>query len=93
MGDVHETMVQGWKLAHKKIYFRRRIDDKDKREIEILKRLSHVHMVQLVGTYTQQRILSILLYPVAVCDLHTFFEDVEAWTTTNSETASFVALD
>jgi serine/threonine protein kinase len=97
MGDVHETVVQGRKLAHKKILFRRKIGDKEKTEIEILKRLSHVHILQLVGTYTQQKILGILTYPVAVCDLHTFFEDVEAWSTVEiqeySPAAQYEALD
>ncbi|KAF1941268.1 kinase-like protein [Clathrospora elynae] len=82
MGDVHETTIQGWKLAHKRVPFRRRIGEKEKREIEIIKRLSHVHVLQLIGTYTQQRYLGFLLYPIAVCDLHIFFEDVEAWSTT-----------
>lgn len=82
MGDVHEISIQGWNLAHKKILFRRKIGEKEKKEIEILKRLSHVHMVQLIGTYTHQKFLGILLYPVAVCDLHTFFEDVEDWSST-----------
>ncbi|CAO2657297.1 Nn.00g034230.m01.CDS01 [Neocucurbitaria sp. VM-36] len=88
VGDVHETTIQGWKLAYKKVHFRRRISDNNMKEIEILKRLSHVHMIQLVGTYTQQKILGMLLYPVATCDLHTFFDDVEAWTTTESENAT-----
>ncbi|OAL56740.1 kinase-like protein [Pyrenochaeta sp. DS3sAY3a] len=85
MGDVHEVTIKGVKLAHKTMIFRRKITERNKREIEILKRLSHVHMVQLIGTYTKQRVVGILLYPVAICDLHTFFEDVEAWTSTMSE--------
>ncbi|KAF1841665.1 kinase-like protein [Cucurbitaria berberidis CBS 394.84] len=88
VGDVHETTIQGWKLAHKRIHVRLKIGDKEKREIKILKRLSHVHMIQLIGTYTQQKVLGLLLFPVATCDLHTFFEDVEAWTTTNFEGAT-----
>ncbi|KAH7402706.1 kinase-like domain-containing protein [Pyrenochaeta sp. MPI-SDFR-AT-0127] len=85
MGDVHEITIQGFKLAHKKILFRRKIGEREKKEIEILKRLSHVHMVQLIGTYTQQKFLGIILHPVAVCDLHTFFEDVEEWSNTLAE--------
>jgi serine/threonine protein kinase len=65
---------------------RHKIGGKERREIEILKRLpSHHHIIQLVGTYTYRQILGILLYPVAVCDLHTFFEDVEAWTNVAAE--------
>jgi serine/threonine protein kinase len=80
MGDVHEVKVGGLNLAHKRMLFRRKIGERERREIEILKKLSHSHVVQVVGTYTQNRFLGILMYPVAVCDLYTFFEDVEAWT-------------
>lgn len=85
-GDVYETKVQGWQLAHKKLVVKRKLADKEKREIEILKRLSsHVHMIQLVGTYTHRNFLGLLLYPVAVCDMYTFFEDVEAWSDVKAE--------
>jgi len=79
MSDVYETTIQGYKIAHKRTLFRRRIGEQERKEVEILKRLSHVHIVQLVGTYVQRKHLGILLYPVAICDLHTFFEDIEAW--------------
>jgi serine/threonine protein kinase len=85
-GDVHEVTIQGSKLAHKKMMIRRKIGGKERREMDILQRLpSHHHIIQLVGTYTHRQILGILLYPVAVCDLHTFFEDVEAWTAVTAE--------
>lgn len=77
---MYETIVQGCKLAHKRLVFRRKIGDAELKEIEILKKISsHTHMMQLVGTYTHRQFLGLLLHPVAVCDLHTFFEDVEAW--------------
>ncbi|KAF2132066.1 kinase-like protein [Dothidotthia symphoricarpi CBS 119687] len=80
-GYVHETTIRDKKLAWKRIPFRRKIGKAERKEIDILKKVSHVHMIQLVGTYTHNRFLGILMYPVAVCDLHTFFEDVEAhWT-------------
>jgi serine/threonine protein kinase len=79
MGDVHETTIQGWEVAHKRVAFRRKIGKKEMSEIEIMKKISHIHMLQVVGTYTQKNCFGLLLYPVAVCDLHTFFEDVEAW--------------
>jgi hypothetical protein len=83
MGDVHEVVVQGHKVAHKRVVIKRKLGGKEKKEIEILKRLSsHEHMIQLLGTYTHHQFLGILLYPVAVCDMHTFFEDVEAWLNT-----------
>lgn len=81
LGDVCETIVQEKRIAHKKMVFKRKIGSADRKEIEILKKLSsHSHMIQLVGTYTHRQFLGLLLYPVAVCDLHTFFDDVEAWT-------------
>lgn len=53
----------------------------DKREeVKILKKLRHDHIVQLVGAYSQQYFLGILMYPVAVCDLAVFFKAVEART-------------
>lgn len=65
---------------------RRKLGGQERKEIEILKHLPpHEHIVQLVGTYTHRQFLGILLYSVAVCDLHTFFEDVEAWHATENE--------
>jgi serine/threonine protein kinase len=67
-------------LAHKRVLCRRKIGERERREIEILKKLSHSHVVQVIGTYTHMKFLGIIMYPVTVCDLYTFFEDVEAWT-------------
>lgn len=84
--------MKGWQLAHKKLIIKRKLVDKEKREIEILKKLtSHVHMIQLVGTYTHRNFLGLLLYPVAVCDIYTFFEDVEAWSDTQAKYDNFEA--
>jgi serine/threonine protein kinase len=80
MGDVHEVKIEGLNFAHKRVLHRRKIGERERREIEILKKLSHSHVVQVVGTYTHMKFLGIIMYPVAVCDLSTFFEDVEAWT-------------
>jgi serine/threonine protein kinase len=89
MGDVHQVIVQGQKLALKRMVIKRKLGGKEKREIEILKRLSsHQHIIQLVGTYTHRQFLGLLLYPVAICDLHTFFEDVEAWHDTGGDSDS-----
>ncbi|KAH7400518.1 kinase-like domain-containing protein, partial [Phaeosphaeria sp. MPI-PUGE-AT-0046c] len=50
-GDVYETTVQGWQVAHKRLVINRKHLDRAQREIDILKRLStHVHVVQLIGT-------------------------------------------
>jgi serine/threonine protein kinase len=44
-------------------------------EVCHLQNLRHFHIIQLVGTYLQGRNFSILMYPVADCDLGTFLED------------------
>ncbi|KAJ8118427.1 hypothetical protein OPT61_g571 [Boeremia exigua] len=85
MGDVCETNIQGYKVAWKTITFRRKLSPQQRKEIDILKTLSHTHVIQLVGTYTHRLHLGILLYPVALCDLHTFFEDVEAYSTSSAD--------
>lgn len=75
--------------------FKRKVNLHERKEIEILKKLSHVHMVQLVGTYTHRQHLGILLYPVALCDLATFLEDVEYYCTDRADeiqTARLTAL-
>ncbi|KAF2689708.1 kinase-like protein, partial [Lentithecium fluviatile CBS 122367] len=45
------------------------------REVYHLQNLRHFHIVQLVGTYLQGRVFSILMYPAADCHLGTFLED------------------
>ncbi|KAI9747817.1 MAG: hypothetical protein M1835_001965 [Candelina submexicana] len=42
-------------------------------ELEILKRLKHHHIVELVGSYTDPRFLGLLMAPVAECNLFQFF--------------------
>jgi serine/threonine protein kinase len=64
-------------FAWKRRFCRNQVGAKEKKEIEILKKLSHHHMVRLAGSYTHRQFLGLLLHPVAICDLHTFFEDFE----------------
>ncbi|RYN38916.1 hypothetical protein AA0114_g11391 [Alternaria tenuissima] len=45
------------------------------REVSHLQNLRHVHIVQLVGTYLQNRSFSILMYPVADSHLGTFLQE------------------
>jgi serine/threonine protein kinase len=47
------------------------------REIEIIKKLSHRHIIRLIGTYTHGPFLGLLLWPVATCDLASVLEDVD----------------
>ncbi|KAH7078440.1 kinase-like domain-containing protein, partial [Paraphoma chrysanthemicola] len=63
IGNVYETKVQGWKIAHKTIMVSRKISDKDKKEIEILKRLSSQnHMIQLVVYNMMGCLISAITY-------------------------------
>jgi len=43
-------------------------------ELEVLKRLEHIHIVDFVGSYTDPDFVSIIMSPVADCDLASFFE-------------------
>ncbi len=76
-GHVYETKCRGVTLAWKQRYCRHKITQNELREIDILKKLNHKHIVMLVGTYTRLNFLGLLLWPVAVCDLGTFFDDLE----------------
>lgn len=77
-GGVFETMVCGQKVAWKRRYCRRQIVQQELREMDILKKLDHPHVVKLIGTYTHGPFLGLLLWPVAVCDLGTFMDDANA---------------
>ncbi|CAN9382865.1 unnamed protein product [Alternaria alternata] len=76
-GGVYETNCNGVKLAWKRKYCRRKIGERERREIEVIKKLSHRHIIRLMGTYTHGPFLGLLLWPVATCDLATLLEDVD----------------
>lgn len=76
-GGVYETTCNGVALAWKRKYCTRRVGHRERREIEIIKRLEHRHIVRLVGTYTHGPFLGLLLWPVAICDLANLIEDVD----------------
>ncbi|KAJ6083643.1 serine/threonine protein kinase [Penicillium canescens] len=76
-GGVFETIVCGQTVAWKRRYCRRQIAAQDLREMDILKKIDGRHIIKLVGTYTHGPFLGLLLWPVAVCDLGTFLEDVD----------------
>ncbi|KAK7180169.1 hypothetical protein DPSP01_012796 [Paraphaeosphaeria sporulosa] len=78
MGSVFETSVRGFDFALKRRFCRRKIGEAERKEIEILKKLSHRHIIRLAGSYTHRNFLGLLLWPVATCDLATFLEDYEA---------------
>src|ERR1700755_2892030 len=76
-GGVYETTCSDIKFAWKRRYCRTSIGPMERREIEILRKLKHRHVIRLVGSYTQGPFLGLLLWPVAVCDLSNFFESLE----------------
>jgi serine/threonine protein kinase len=80
-GPVYSTIVKNIPLAWKRIYCRQRVQLEDLREIDIIKRLRHTHIIRLAGSYTQEPYLGILLYPVAQSDLATFLVDVDYFLT------------
>ncbi|KAI1205184.1 kinase-like domain-containing protein [Annulohypoxylon truncatum] len=46
-------------------------------EIEILKRINHQHVVKLVGSYTDDRYMGLIMLPVAEMNLATYLERVD----------------
>jgi serine/threonine protein kinase len=64
-------------VAWKRKYCRTKITAQAQREIGIIKRLNHRHIIKLVGTYTHGPFLGLLLWPVMICDLATFLTDVD----------------
>lgn len=67
-------------LARKRIKRRRGITIEMLRaEAEVMERLDHEHIVKLVGTYSVlYNELYLLVWPVAVCDLSSFLDDIDA---------------
>lgn len=47
------------------------------KEIDVLKKLSHRHIIKFVGTFNHKQVMGLVLWPVAVCDLATFFRDLD----------------
>jgi serine/threonine protein kinase len=54
------------------------------KEIDVLKKLSHRHIIKFVGTFNHKQVMGLVLWPVAVCDLATFFRDLDIFK--NNET-------
>jgi serine/threonine protein kinase len=63
-----------WKIKYCR---KRKIQADQRREIDILKKLSYRHVVKVLGTYTQGSELGFLIWPVAPCDLATFMDDID----------------
>jgi serine/threonine protein kinase len=91
-GGVYETSCNGIALAWKRKYCSRRVGHRERREIEIIKRLQHRHVIRLVGTYTHGPFLGLLLWPVATCDLANLIEDID-WLHQPSQDQDQMQLD
>lgn len=65
-------------LARKSMVCGRRLSvDEALVEVEHLQFSRHPHIVQLVGSYLQGKKFSVLLYPVADCDLSVFLDEIQ----------------
>lgn len=91
-GGVYETTCNGVALAWKRKYCSRRVGHRERREIEIIKRLEHNHIVRLVGTYIHGPFLGLLLWPVATCDLANLIEDID-WLQKPSQSEDQMQVD
>jgi serine/threonine protein kinase len=91
-GGVYETSCNGIPLAWKRKFCSRRVGQRERREIEIIKRLQHQHIIRLVGTYTHGPFLGLLLWPVATCDLADLMEDVD-WLQRSSPNPDQMQMD
>jgi serine/threonine protein kinase len=77
-GDVYETFCKNLPVARKRVHFKNQVKIKDvKKEVEILQKLSHHHIINLLGSFTQNRMLGLLLLPVADCELGEFLEAID----------------
>src|SRR5204863_9361750 len=74
---VESVRCKRIRLARKTIKCGRRMRREEAiKEVEHLQRLSHAHILRVVGTYIMGKDLSILLYPVAEYNLGSFMESI-----------------
>ena len=76
-GEVVEATCKGVIFALKKIYNWNKVQIGQMKEINVLKKLKHHHIVRLVGMYTQPPYLGLLIWPVVRCDLALVLEFME----------------
>ena len=79
--NINRHVDEVWsKLSHK-AYARKRfrrfkhnqhIQESFARELNVLKKFSHQHLVKVMGSYTDKECLAYLMEPVADCDLMTY---------------------
>lgn len=77
-GLVERVTFRSVTMARKKIRVRGKVVEELRDEANIMEKLVHRHIVELVGTYTHgQKDLYILTYPAAICNLQSFLDDIE----------------
>ncbi len=77
-GWVERVTFRSVTMARKRIRIRGMFVEQLREEANIMEKLVHRHIVELVGTYTHgQKELNILTYPVATCNLQSFLDDIE----------------
>jgi serine/threonine protein kinase len=75
---VEKITFRSVTMARKRIRIRGMFIEQLREEANIMEKLVHRHIVELVGTYTHgQNQLYILTYPAAVCNLQGFLDDIE----------------
>jgi hypothetical protein len=77
-GPVVRIVHKNAKMALKTIYQRQPLEQSRMTEIEVLKKLSHRHIVKLMGTYFQKPYLGVLIWPVASFDLAWLLDSFES---------------
>jgi serine/threonine protein kinase len=78
--SVYRTVVCGnIPVAWKRIRCQKAIGPQQMKEIQNMKKLDHLHIVRLMGSYTHRRDLGILIWPVATCDLGALMNDMDAF--------------
>jgi serine/threonine protein kinase len=75
---VEKVTFRSVTMARKKIRVRGMLVEQLREEANIMEKLVHRHIVELVGTYTHgQNQLYILTFPAAACCLQGFLDDIE----------------
>ncbi|TLD27928.1 kinase-like protein [Venturia nashicola] len=82
--SVYRTTCKKIPLAWKKIRCRQPLVLAQRKKIEEIKQLDHHHVMRLVGTYTSESFLGVLMWPVARCDLHALMDDLDHYLDPNS---------
>ncbi|KAI9747486.1 MAG: hypothetical protein M4579_007454, partial [Chaenotheca gracillima] len=73
--EIHEIVCKGVILARKRMFCTRKARLEDMQgELKVLGRLRHLHVINLIGSYTHGSTFGLLLWPVAVCDLSKFLD-------------------